>query len=102
MEGLFCRLLETRLTPQGPPKASEEKPAMHLRRLLTLLAFGADASPALGQGGITSRSGPPSTQFDRLVADDVQAKATFLPPVPDVRLPTEACSGFAGKTSTRG
>jgi hypothetical protein len=47
---------------------------MHLRPLLTLLAVGAFASPAMGQ--------LPSAQLERLAADAVQAEATFSPPGP--------------------
>jgi len=68
---------------------------MHLRPLLALLAVGAFASPAMGQGGIIGRSGPPSAQLERTVIGAVQAEETFSPPVPDVRVPTEARFGRA-------
>lgn len=68
---------------------------MHLRPLLALLAVGAFASPAMGQGGIIGRSGPPSAQLERTVIGAVQAEETFSPPVPDVRVPTQARFGRA-------
>jgi len=69
---------------------------MHLRTLLTLLAVGAFASPAMGQGGLIGRSEPPSfrgredveAQLDRSVLGAVPSPEGKYYPAQDV--PVEA------------
>jgi len=69
---------------------------MHLRPLLTLLAVGAFASPAMGQGGLIGRSEPPSyrgredvdAQFERTIIGAVPSPEGKYYPAQDV--PVEA------------